>query len=252
VRKEIAADLAKQKGQKKFAEAAEGFGNLVYEQSDSLKPAAERFGLKIRTSDWIGRNAGPEAGPLGNAKLLAALFSTDALSAKRNTDAIEVAGNVLVSARVLEHQAAAVRPLDATRAEIEQKLKKREAARLAAKDGAARLEQLAKGADPGVKWSSAKLVSRKKPENVPPDALARILAVDAAKVPAHFGIERDDGYTLYRVTKVLPPEPRKEDQHKADLANAERMAGAEQYSAYVEALRARARIEINKAAIEKK
>ena len=252
VRKEIVADLTKQKGQKKFIESAEAFGNLVYEQSDSLKPAADKLGLKIRTSDWIGRTAGAEAGLLGNAKLLAALFSTDALSAKRNTDAIEVAGNTLISARVLEHQAAAVRPLDATRAGIEQALRKREAAKLAARDGAAKLEQMAKGADAGVKWAPAKLVSRKKPENVPPDALARILAVDGAKVPAHFGIERDEGYTLYRVSKVLPLEPRKEDQHKADLANAERVAGSEQYSAYVEALRARAKIEINKTAMEKK
>ena len=179
-------------------------------------------------------------------------FSSDSIKAKRNTDAIEVGQNVLVSARVLEHQASTVLALDAARSGIEEKLKRRDAAKLAHKDGAAKLAELQKGGDAGLKWGPAKVVSRRTPENVPADALAKALAVDAARVPAHFGIERDEGFALYRVAKVLAVEPRKDDQHKADLANAERSAGAEQYAAYVEALRARAKIEINKAALEKK
>ncbi len=252
VRKELVADLTKQKGQKRFAEAAEAFGNLVYEQADSLKPVSEKFRLKVQVSDWLARTPGPEAGLLGNAKLLAALFSSDSIKAKRNTDAIEVGQNVLVSARVLEHQASTVVALEVARPGIEEKLKRRDAAKLAHKDGAAKLAELQKGGDAGLKWGPAKAVSRRTPENVPADALAKALAVDGAKVPAHFGIERDEGYALYRVAKVLAVEQRKDDQHKADLANAERSAGAEQYAAYVEALRARAKIEINKAAIEKK
>jgi len=252
VRKELLADLSKQKGQKRFAEMAESFGNLVYEQADSLKPVSEKFKLKVRVSDWLARTPGPEAGILGNAKLLAALFSSDSLAAKRNTDAIEVGQNVLVSARVLEHQASTLRPLDAAKAEIEDKLKRREAAKLAHKEGAAKLAQLQKGGDAGLKWSPVKAVSRRTQENVPRDALAKALAVDAAQVPAHFGIERDEGYALYRVAKVLPLEARKDDQRKADLASAERNAGADQYTSYVEALRARAKITINRPASDKK
>jgi peptidyl-prolyl cis-trans isomerase D len=252
VRKEILADLSKQKGQRKFAEAAENFQNLVYEQSDSLKPAAEKLKLHIRTSDWITRTPGPEAGVFASPKLVTALFSDDALKAKRNTDAIEVAQNTLISARILEHQPAAMRPLDGVKAEIEQKLKAREAAKLAHADGKLKLEQLQKGADAGLKWSAARTVSRRQPANVPPDVLGRILSVDGAKVPAHLGFERDNGYAIYRVAKVLPLEPRKEEEHKADLANAERQAGAEQYQSYVEALRKRAKIDINPKALEKK
>lgn len=252
VRKEILADLSKQKGQRKFAEAAENFQNLVYEQSDSLKPAAEKLKLQVRTSDWITRTPGPDAGVFASPKLVTALFSDDALKAKRNTDAIEVAQNMLISARILEHQPAAMRPLDGAKGEIEQKLKAREAAKLAHAEGKTKLEQLLKGADAGLKWTPPRTVSRREPSNVPPDVLGRILSVDGAKVPAHLGFERDNGYAIYRIAKVLPLEPRKEDQHKADLANAERQVGSEQYQSYVEALRARAKIDINAKALERK
>lgn len=253
VRKEITADLVKQKGQRRFAEVAEAFGNLVYEQPDSLKPAAEKFKLQVATSDWLTRTPGPEAGPLGSAKLLAALFSSDSIKTKRNTDAIEVAPNTLVSARVVEHQAEAMRPLDAVKAEIEKKLRQREAAKLAHAEGKAKLDELAKGGDAGLKWSAAKAVSRRAPEGVPPDALARVLAADPAKLPAHVGFARDEGYVLYRVAKVLPMEAGKEDQQKAERTNAARQAGGDQYTAFVEALRARAKVEIvNKALLEKK
>src|SRR2546421_386455 len=53
VKKELPAELAKQKGQKKYAEAADPFGNMVYEQSESLKPVAEKYKLQIQTTGWI-------------------------------------------------------------------------------------------------------------------------------------------------------------------------------------------------------
>src|SRR2546423_1212221 len=43
VKQELAAELSKQKGAKKYGESADAFGNMVYEQSESLKPVAERM-----------------------------------------------------------------------------------------------------------------------------------------------------------------------------------------------------------------
>jgi peptidyl-prolyl cis-trans isomerase D len=56
VKKDLVDEVGRQKGQLKFAEAAENFSNLVYEQSDSLKPAAERFKLQVQTTGWIVRS----------------------------------------------------------------------------------------------------------------------------------------------------------------------------------------------------
>jgi len=55
VKGEIEAELKKTASSRKFAEAAEAFSNLVYEQSDSLKPVAEKFNLSIKQFDWLGR-----------------------------------------------------------------------------------------------------------------------------------------------------------------------------------------------------
>jgi len=253
VRAELAAELGRQKGTRRFAEAAETFSNMVYEQSDSLKPAAERYRLPVQASGWVTRTPTAESGVLGNAKLLGALFAADSVQSKRNTDAVEVAPNVLVAARVLEHQPASQKKFEQVRGDIEQLLRRDEAARLAQKDGAAKLEALRKGADAGVKWGSPKAVSRRSPQGVPSTALRQILAADASTLPGYVGAGRgEDGYMLYRVGRLLEPEPKPEAQKTADLARAAQQAGADQLEAYVASLRARATVEIYKANLEKK
>jgi peptidyl-prolyl cis-trans isomerase D len=253
VRGELAAELAKQKGTRRFAEAAEAFSNMVYEQAESLKPAAERFKLPLQQSGWIARTPSPEAGVLGNAKLLGALFAADSIKTRRNTDAVEVAPNVLVAARVIEHQPEAQKKFEEVRQEIEEHLRRAEAAKLAQKEGEARLAALRKGADAGVKWEPAKPVSRRSPQGVPSTALRQIIAADAAKLPAYVGAERgNEGYMLYKVVRALEPEPKTEQQKAADQQRAAQQAAAEQLEAYVASLRARATIEVNRANLEKK
>lgn len=252
VREELAAELARQQGTRRFAEAAEAFSNMVYEQPDSLKPAAERFGLPLQTSGWLARTPTAEAGVLGNAKLLGALFAADALEHRRNTDAIEVAPKVLVAARVIEHQPETQRKLDEVRAEIEQRLRTQEAARLAQQAGNAKLAELRKGGDAGVQWGAAKAVSRRSPQGVPAGALRQIMAADAQKLPSYAGAERGtEGYMLYRVTKVLEPEARPEAQKTAEQQRSAQLAGARQLEAFVASLRERADIEVRAANLEK-
>lgn len=249
---ELSAELGKQKAGQKFAESAEGFNNLVYEQSDSLKPAAERFKLKPQVSGWISRGGSAE-GVLNHPKLLAALFSSDAIQQRRNTDAIEVARGTLVAARVVDHQPATQRKFEEARAEVEARVKRREAAALARKEGKAKLELVRAGGDAGLKWSAAVQVTRRASAGLSPEALRQVLSADASKLPAHVGVDRGDrGYAIYRVVRVLAPDPMPPEQKNEELARLDRQAGAAQVDAYVASLRARARIEINKAQLEKK
>jgi peptidyl-prolyl cis-trans isomerase D len=253
VRAELATELGRQKGTRRFAEAAEAFSNMVYEQSDSLKPAAERFKLPVQASGWVTRTPTAESGVLGNAKLLGALFAADSVKTRRNTDAVEVAPNVLVAARVLEHQPAAQKKFEEVRGEIEQALRRAEATKLAHREGEAKLAALRKGGDAGVKWGAAKAVSRRSPQGVPSTALRQILAADASTLPAYVGAERgEEGYMLYKVGRLLEAEAKAEAQKTADLARAVQQGGAEQLEAYVASLRARAKVEVNKANLEKK
>jgi peptidyl-prolyl cis-trans isomerase D len=252
-RKELAAEIVKQKGAKKFAEAAENFNNMVYEQSDSLKPAAERFKLTVASTGWFSRQAPGEIGPLAHPKLLAALFSPDATKQRRNTDAVEVAPGVLVAARVLEYQPEALRPFGEVKAEVERRLARREAAALARKDGEAKLAELLKGGDAGLSWTAAKTVSRQEPQGLSQAALRKVMAADATRLPAYAGIERgEEGYVLFRIAKVIQAEPKTGPQAAELQARFDQQAGAAQLDAYVASLRARAKIEINPANEERK
>lgn len=251
VRKELAEELARQKGQRKFAEAAENFSNLVYEQSESLKPAAERFKLQVQQTGWVAKSARQELGALDNPKLLSALFSSDAIKNRRNTDAIEIAPNTLVAARVLEHQPAAQRSFEEVKGQIAAELRQREASALALKDGQAKLEKLRKGEDAGVKWSAPRLVSRRDAQGLTVNVLRQVVAADTSKLPAYVGVPiPDGGYALLRISKVIE-EPVKEGDPQV-AARFAQLYGAAQYEAMVESLRSRADIDINAANLEKK
>ena len=250
MRGEVEAEIKKARAQRRFNEAADAFQNMVYEQPDSLKPAAERFNLKIESSGWITRGGSGERGPLDNRKLLAALFSQDALRSKRNTDAVEVGSGTLVAARVLEHEPAAQRKLEEVKDDIAAMLRRQEAAELARKEGAAKLEQLRKGESAGVKWSAAKTVSRRDPQNLPLEVLRPVMSADATKLPAYVGLPvADAGYMLVRISKVIEGDPK---QGGDPVPRAAALSGASQYESYVESLRKQAKLSINQANLERK
>ncbi|HEX7053527.1 MAG TPA: SurA N-terminal domain-containing protein [Burkholderiales bacterium] len=248
VKKEIAEELAQQKGARKFAEVAESFSNMVYEQSDSLAPVAERFKLPIQTTDWIERGRHQELGALDNAKLLSALFSPDAVQHRRNTDAIEVAPNTLVSARVVEHQPERQREFAEVKDEIAAELRRREALALARKDGEAKLAELRRGGDP-VKWSAPREVSRRDPGGLRSEALRRVVAADVAKLPAYVGLPTEEGYLLIRISKVTEVPPQGDPRQLA--AQAEQLLGQTALAAYLASLRSQADISINQENLEK-
>jgi peptidyl-prolyl cis-trans isomerase D len=88
---------------------------------------------------------------------------------------------------------------------------------------------------------------------VPAGALRQILAAEPGKLPAYVGAARGtEGYMLYRVAKLLEPEPKTEAQKAAERARAAQLAGARQLDAYVASLRARADIEMRQGSLEKK
>src|SRR5690242_561623 len=124
---------------------------MVYEQPDSLNPVAERYKLPVQSTDWIERGRRQENGALDNPKLLAALFLSDSIQNKRNTDAVEVAPNTLVAARVVEYQPARQREFAEVKDEVAALLKNREAVQRAHQEGEAKLAELRKGANP-VTW----------------------------------------------------------------------------------------------------
>jgi len=253
MRGDIEKELKKQRLGKKFAEAAEAFANLAYEQPDSLQPIADKFKLKIERSGWLTRRADTAAGVLNKQKLLDALYSPDALKSKHNTEVVEGGPDTLLVARVVEHKPAAVKPLDDVKAEIGRKLTERESMAMARQRGAAKYAELQQGKDAGLAWGAAKTVGREGKPAVHPDALKAIFRADTGKLPVYLGVElRDRGYGLYRISRVIDA-PAADAAREKDLQEQmARQAAQQDFLAYLASLKAGAKIEINKANLEKK
>jgi len=248
---ELEAQMKKNAASRKFAEAAENFSNLVYDQSTSLKPAAEALKLQVKQSPWIGKGQ-PAPPPLNNPKLAAEIFSDDAIKAKRNTSAVEVAPGVLISAHVIEHKAAEQKPFETVRAEIEKKMQREEALKLAKADGEAKLKELQAGKDVGLKWPAPLAVNRQRTGGLFPQVVDRAFRADAKKLPAFVGAESPVGYSLVKVTKVIEPEKVDDAQREQLGARLREAVAAEELDATLSSLRERVGVSVKKDALEKK
>jgi peptidyl-prolyl cis-trans isomerase D len=182
----------------------------------------------------------PPTSPLGSSKFLDKLFSDDSLKNKRNIEATEIAPNTLVSGRVIDYKAAALKPLADVKDQARAILLAQRTQELAKKQGEAKLAS----AD-GVKFDEARVATRQAGKDVPPQALAAAFKADATQLPKITGAEVPGmGYALIKVTKVLPPETTdtnaktQEGQRLAQLG-----AGAE-VGLYIEALKKRYNVKI--------
>ena len=214
----LEAELRRQQAQRKFAELAEQFTNLVYEQSDSLKPAADRLKLEVRKLDGVTRQT-PLAAPLNNPKLMAALFSSDTLEKKRNTEAIEVGPSQLVAARVTRHVAAAALPFDKVQDKVRQSWTEQAAVAAARQAGQEKLAAWkVSGAD--AKLGSSDTLSRATPNKWPSALLDAVMQAPTSTLPAWLGADLGaQGYAVARVNKVLPaPDLSARQQERTQLA----------------------------------
>lgn len=251
VRGEVVAAARDELAQKKFAESSEGFSNTVYEQADSLKPAAEKYHLNVEQGGWLVKGVKP-SGALGNAKLLAALFSDDAVKNARNTEAVEVAPGTLVAARVVEHKPATLKPLDEVRAAIEKRLVHDEAAKLARQAGEDALAKLGKGESVALTWAASRSVSRGDLKGLSVEGMRAIYKTDVAKLPAYTGATQADGrYALYRIDAVKPFAGDEKDERAAYLRQQyDRAVATEEIGAWLASVRGRYSVDINKKLLE--
>jgi peptidyl-prolyl cis-trans isomerase D len=242
VRAEIADEVKSQEAQRRFSEASLDFTNTVYEQSDSLKPVADKLKLEVRTVNNVQRTPAPgAAGPLGSAKFLEAVFSSDALRNKRNIEAVEVGPNQLASARVVSHTPAATLSLADVTPQVRELLVAQQATELARKEGEARLAALRQAPDTALK-APVQAVSRTQAQ-LPRELVKAVLTAPADKLPAFVGVDLGTGYVVAKVTKVLGRDPAVANSQQASMQYAQAWAGAES-QAYYAALKKRLRVEV--------
>lgn len=236
----IETDLKTQQAQRKFAETAEAFTNGVYEQSDSLKPVADKLKLEIKTAAKISRKpAAGVTGLLANAKFLAAIFGPDAIEKKRNTEAIETAPNQLTAGRITQYQAAKTMALADVRANVRERLVASRATELAAQEGAAKLAAW-KAAPGSAVMPAAQVLSRDQAQNTPPQILNAVLRADTSKLPVFVGVSMGaQGYAVVKVNQVVTRPASTEVAAKQDRAQYAQWWTAAESQAYYGLLKER-------------
>jgi len=203
VKSQIEDQLRLAAAQKLFQADAEKFTNTVYEQPDSLDPAAKLFNLTKQTATVQRTPAPGAAGPLASSKLLSAIFATDSLKSRHNTEAIESATSQLVSAHVVDYQPQHTRALAEVHDQVLEAVRKEQALAAARKDGEARMA--AAKADATLALPLAATVGRlDRSGAVPQQVTEAALKADVTKGPAVVGLALPDGYAVIRVLKSTP------------------------------------------------
>jgi peptidyl-prolyl cis-trans isomerase D len=234
LRASIEADLKTQQAQARFAEAAEAFTNGVYEQSDSLKPVAEKLKLEIKMATNVLRKpASGATGVLTNTKFLAAIFAPDAIEKKRNTEAVETAPNQLAAGRITQYTPARTMSFVDVRNVVRDRVVAARAAELAKKEGMEKLVAW-KAAPATALMPAAIVVSRDQSQNISPQVLSAALRADTAALPTFVGVDLGArGYAVVRVNKIVPRAVPTEANAKQDRAQyAQWWTGAESQAYY--------------------
>lgn len=222
---------------KDFAAKADKFANLVFEQSESLKPVSDQLKLKIDSVTNLQMNGSTSLGkdhPLNQANILKAIFTEDILKNGRNTEAVQIAPGILVAARVIKYNPPSVRSFEEVKSEVVKAVSMREADALAVKagnDALAALEKNPNSTEFSKKFSKPVWVSRAKPLDLRGDAYDKVFGLKLDKLPSVTAASTPGvGLAVFRVnesrdSKIIDPNAQiAQFKQIAMLASQEEMA----------------------------
>lgn len=246
LRASLEEELKTQQARARYAEAAEIFTNGVYEQSDSLKPVADKLRLEIQTASALGRQPAAGArGVLASPKFLEAVFSADAVSKQRNTEAVETAPSQLAAARITRHTPARTLPLAEVRATVLERVVQARAAELARQDGQQKLAAW-KAAPATASLGSPQVVARDQAQGLPAAVLEAALRVDPQQLPQLVGVDLGaQGYAVARVNKRLERVAPAAEARQQERAQYTQWWTQAESQAYYELLHKRLQVKIN-------
>ncbi len=247
VKNQIRGELLSQKASAKFAEVAEKFSNTVYEQSTSLAPVAQEHQLEVQKSGWMSQ-ADVAKYFKGNEKLASVVFSDAVRKDKRNTEAVEVAPNTLVAARVVDSRPSSTKPFADVKEAIEKKLRQQQATQKAAQQGELALKALKQGGEvKTLTWSSPAIVSRKDAQGLTESVVAKALQMDVSKLPAYAGaVSQNGSYVLIRVNAVSDDlQTLDADAKNRAVGEYNTLLSAEYLAAYLKSLREQGKVVIH-------
>ena len=221
VKDQVTAEIRKQMAAARFSDMATSLTKLVYDQRDSLQPAADALGVKLRTASGITRSgllpagqagadaasASPDAQMLDNPRVRQALFTSEVLRDKANSGVIELAPDTMVAVRVQQIKPAHVPALADVKASIRDRLVAERAAQAARQAGEAALKGLQDGPAQAAApegFGQPVTVSRQDPGQTSRPLLETIMGMAPATEakPGYAGVALGDDYTVVRLNSV--------------------------------------------------
>lgn len=101
-KEEVIAAIKNDRTDIEYSALREILTEQLFENPESLEPAADESGLELQTSDWVDINSTDPI--LGNPQVLTAAFSEEVLDNGDNSDLIELSRTEAVAIRVIENE----------------------------------------------------------------------------------------------------------------------------------------------------
>ncbi|URL57256.1 SurA N-terminal domain-containing protein [Luteibacter flocculans] len=254
VRSQLAADWAKNEGERLYNERAGQLGDLAERNPGSLEPAAKELGLEIKTSPLFSRDGG--AGIPDDPKFVQAAFADDVLNQGNNSSLVQVGKGDAVVMHLAKHNPAAPKALADVKDSVRQRILDERVDALAKKQADELVAQLAKGGDIAslTKAPVRSLTGLDRNKigaitDVPPAILQQAFTLPhpVANKPSWATVPTGNGtYALVSVDKVVEGDPSKVEKAQRDALRGQMMDAMAQAAAleYIDSLKARADIKI--------
>lgn len=240
---QIKGELLYGKALEQYASSAEDFNNTVYENSENLDVASEKFGLEVQKSQWLTLDDARKF--FNNDAFANEIFSKESIDAKSNTLAIEVSPNNLVSARVVDFSPSALQPLEDVKDKVNEYIVGIQSQELIIEDGNQLVEDL-KSNNTSIEWFDELVIDRIDKQGLSDPLVKKIFQVETNNMPAFAGFYDLSGeYVVIKVNKVINDNV--EDELSLDLYRDEYETALRSaiQAAYVDDLKENADIEIN-------
>ena len=265
VRDQLVKELSTGGKDRKYNEVAGKLSDNTYQNPSSLEPAAAALSLPIKTTALFSRKGGSD--PLSsNPKFVAAAFGDDVLIQGNNSALVDLGNNHSVVMHIDKHVPAALRPLAEVKADVQKKIldertlaaeKKQAQDIVAALNKGEAMQSVAASVNAPLKTVADAVRSQAPQASATTTPTPAPLLKQAFLMPhplvgkSQFAaVDMGDGtFALLAVDKVqdgdlskVPPEER--DALRQQMAQA---YGAEATSELIDQLRAKTKIQINKA-----
>ena len=201
VKNQIKGELIFNKALAVFGENAEDFSNTVYEQSENLQKAADKFSLKIEDSEWLSFENAKKF--FNNEAFAQAIFDKYAIDEKKNIPAIEASPNNLVAARVVDFRPSSPKSFEEVKGSIKDFLIKVESQKLLISAGTKLIED-AKLKPNVINWIDQLTIDRIDRQGLSDSLVNAIFKMDSNNLPAYTGLYDSKGeYVIVKLSKVV-------------------------------------------------